>query len=390
MRGRITYIVAGAIALMLTTQVAVQAQQPCGVLGCPTPHPTATPTGTLTPPPSESPGATPEPSGNPKPSATLPPLPGQTTKPPTKTSSPTATPSATPGFDGIDSSSNLPPDLQKGFDLQVPDIPRTLPSNSTKLVELLEPLTQLGLPLEQVLVEGMGRFPIAGLAYWHDDWLEPRMTPVPHLHHGLDLFADFGTPIRAVDDGTVTMLNDPEGWGNGVDLKAKDGTEYIFAHMQSVADNLKAGDSVKLGQVIGYVGNTGNAQGGPPHCHFEVHKPDAIPPKPFVDKWLADAIKAAPAFVAMRRAQILGIKGGAAAPVARSDASLAEPKGSLDASMVLTLLDPVGGSVGLLPKLQLERAKRPEISNALLQQIIRNRIGGYLFAPNGTSGHLSD
>ena len=64
-----------------------------------------------------------------------------------------------------------------------------------------EPLTELGLPLEQVLVEGMGRFPVAGLAYYFDDWLNPRFTPKPHLHHGLDIFADFGTPIRAPDSG---------------------------------------------------------------------------------------------------------------------------------------------------------------------------------------------
>ncbi len=392
MRGRVKFVVAGVIALVLASQLGVQAQTPpCGVFGCPTPAPTPTPNPD-TPSPAPN-GASPAPRKTPAkhPKQTLPPLPGQDTptpKPSAKTSKPKAT-TTPPAFDGIDPNSKLPANLQKGF--TIPDIPRTLPNNSTKLVELLQPLTDLGLPLQQVLIEGMGRFPIAGLAYWHDDWLEARSTPVPHLHHGLDLFADFGTPIRAVDDGTVSYLNDPQGWGIGIDIRATDGTEYIFAHMQSIADGLKPGDHVKLGDVIGYVGNTGNAAGGPPHCHFEVHKPDAIPPKPFVDQWLADAIKAAPEWVAMRRAQILGIKGGASeVRVARSDATPALPRNSLDASMVVTALDPVGGSVGLLPKLQLEKAKRPEISNELLLQLIRNRIGGYLFAPPAADGHLAD
>ena len=388
MRGRIKYIVAGGISLMLfASQVVVHAQAPCTVIaGCPTPKPTSTPGGGPTPSPSGTPRSTPQPTMGPHPSATLPPLPGKSPSPAPKSPTPSPSPSATPGYDGINA--NLPADLQKGFDLQVPDIPRTLPNNSTKLVELLQPLTQLGLPLEQVLDEGMGRFPVAGLAYWTDDWLAPRMTPVPHLHHGLDLFADFGTPLRAVDDGTVSFIDDPPGFGIAVVLHAKDGTDYYYAHMQSRADGLKPGDHVTLGTILGYVGNTGNAAGGPPHCHFEVHKPDAVPPKPFVDKWLADAIKAAPQWVEMRRRQILGIEG--ASTVARADVPVALPKDSLDASMVLTLLDPVGGSVGLLPKLQLERAKRLEVSDELLAQIIRNRLDGYLFAPPGTNGHQSD
>ncbi len=388
MHKRISYAVAALVATMfLVAQVGVHAQDPCGVIGCATPTPAP---GTPTPNPgSPSPGpATPTPSATTDPAATvLPELPGGPTAKPKKTAKPSPTPKSTPGFDGIDG--KLPDDLQKGFDLQVPDIPRTLPNNTTKLVQLLQPLTELGLPLEQVLVDGMGRFPVAGLAYWSDDWLAPRSTPVPHLHHGLDLFADFGTPLRAVDDGTVSFQDDPDGWGIAVFLKTANGTEFVYAHLQARAEDIKSGDRVKTGTVIGYVGNTGNALGGAPHCHFEVHRPDAVPPKPYVDRWLRNAIKFAPNYVAMRRHQILGIKGGL--KTARSSAPApALPKGSLDATMVLTVLDPVGGSVGLLPKLQLERAKRPAISDALLQQIIKNRLRGYLFAPPAAGFHQAD
>src|SRR5437763_15655890 len=158
MRKRMIFAAAGLVFFaFVVSQASVQAQTPCGVVkSCPTPQPTDAPTPQPTPGPSST--ATPSPEATTGPHATLPPLPGQTASPtPKATPTPTVTPSGTPGFDGL-TSSTLPSDLQKGFDLSVPDIPRTLPNNSAKLVSLLEPLTQLGLPLDQVLAAGMGHF----------------------------------------------------------------------------------------------------------------------------------------------------------------------------------------------------------------------------------------
>src|SRR4029079_16129070 len=100
-----------------------------------------------------------------------------------------------------------------------------------------------------------------------------RSTPVPHLHHGLDLFADFGRPLRAVDNGVVSFQSVREGVGIAVFPKADNGTEYVYAHMQARAEDLKPGDRVTTGRLLGYVGNTGNAQGGAPHRHFAGHRP---------------------------------------------------------------------------------------------------------------------
>ncbi len=280
----------------------------------------------------------------------------------------------------------LPPELDKPA-LVVPNIPRTRARNTAKLVDLLEPLTEYGLSLDQVLVEGMGRFPVGGIAYYRDDWLHPRYSPVPHLHKGLDIFADFGTPIRSVDRGVVTrMTNNPLSGGIGVWTRGSDGTAYYFAHLLQRAEGLRVGQRVSVGTVLGFVGDTGNAQGGTPHLHFEVHRGGAIPPKPSVDRWLDEAIELAPRWVEARRREIESkrdLLGGG------SDEQRAG-RADLDASMLLTLLDPVGGSVGMLPHLKLAPSQRVRVSSGLLLELIRLRSDGYLFVPSSNGVHLRD
>jgi murein DD-endopeptidase MepM/ murein hydrolase activator NlpD len=272
----------------------------------------------------------------------------------------------------------------------VPVIPRTRPRNTARLVNLLEPLTKYGFPLDQVLVEGMGRFPVAGVAYYRDDWLNPRYNPVPHLHHGLDIFADFGTPIRSPDRGYVSRFsNNPDSGGIGVWTRGSDGMAYYFAHLLERAPGLRIGQRVDVGTVIGYVGDTGNALGGAPHLHFEIHPYGgaAVPPKPSVDKWLDEAEKLAPRWVGARRQEIdskRNVLGGEPGRVNQPN------KAELEASMLLTLLDPVGGSVGLLPRLQLAPEQRHRISSGVLLEVIRLRLDGYLFAPSSQGQHLRD
>ena len=90
-------------------------------------------------------------------------------------------------------------------------------------------------------------------------------------HKGLDVSgADcYGKPIVAVQDGTVTWSNH-SGWGGGYGLGAYishgDGISTRYAHMSQCLVNV--GDTVKQGQVIGYIGNTGDSYGA--HLHFEV------------------------------------------------------------------------------------------------------------------------
>lgn len=186
----------------------------------------------------------------------------------------------------------------------IPSFPRTRGRSTTKLVELLAPLAE-HLPIDQVLIEGMGRFPVAGRAHYSDDWLNPRYTPTFHLHKGLDIFAASGTPVRAPEKGVVVRFsNNPAGGGIGLWLEGSDGTLYYFAHLRARAEGLRPAADVDVGDVLGYVGDTGNARGGAPHLHLEMHEPGPVPPKPAVDRWLDEAEALAPAWVAERLERI--------------------------------------------------------------------------------------
>ena len=98
-----------------------------------------------------------------------------------------------------------------------------------------------------------------------------RIDPVygtPKLHKGLDFAAPQGTPIYATGDGRVKMAGfDESGFGNHVIINNGYGYETLFGHMVRV--KVHPGQSVKRGEIIGWVGNTGKSTG--PHCHYEVH-----------------------------------------------------------------------------------------------------------------------
>lgn len=103
-------------------------------------------------------------------------------------------------------------------------------------------------------------------------------------HLGIDLFAPGGTPLLATDDGVVSLGTDGFG-GNVAVLRAADGALYYYAHLSEFPRGAGPGSqlSVRAGDVVGYVGNTGNARGGPTHSHFEVHvgPMGAVPGGPF-------------------------------------------------------------------------------------------------------------
>lgn len=87
-------------------------------------------------------------------------------------------------------------------------------------------------------------------------------------HTGLDFRAGYGTPIRAVKAGTVLYAGNSGNWaGNHVAIKHADGMTTMSSHMSSMA--VSAGQTVRAGQVIGYVGQTGRAFGA--HLHFELY-----------------------------------------------------------------------------------------------------------------------
>ena len=94
-------------------------------------------------------------------------------------------------------------------------------------------------------------------------------TKVRKMHNGMDFTAPTGSPVYATGDGVVARADDAaSGFGNHVVIRHGFGYESLYAHLSKY--NCRAGQHVKRGDVIGYVGSTGRSEG--PHCHYEVHK----------------------------------------------------------------------------------------------------------------------
>jgi murein DD-endopeptidase MepM/ murein hydrolase activator NlpD len=113
-----------------------------------------------------------------------------------------------------------------------------------------------------------------------------------HPHHAIDILAPRGTPVLAAVDGTIRKLFDSRAGGLTIyefDLATE--RSYYYAHLDSYADNVVEGMRVRQGDVIGYVGTTGNAPANTPHLHFAItilppdkawSKGDAIDPYPIL------------------------------------------------------------------------------------------------------------
>ncbi|WP_152206127.1 M23 family metallopeptidase [Marinobacter changyiensis] len=102
-------------------------------------------------------------------------------------------------------------------------------------------------------------------------------------HHGVDIFAKRGTPVRAVINGHVRTGTGGIG-GNHVWLSGGmlglGGARYYYAHLDSFV--IESGARVKQGEILGYVGNTGNASTTPPHLHFGIYSGGPVDPAPFL------------------------------------------------------------------------------------------------------------
>ena len=116
-------------------------------------------------------------------------------------------------------------------------------------------------------------FPIAGPHSYSDTFGAPRMfgTPYQHLHQGTDIFAASGTPLVACERGVVTRVGTDRLGGTKLWIVGASGTRYYYAHLSGYAPNITEGLVVNAGDLVGFVGNTGNAISTPAHLHFEVH-----------------------------------------------------------------------------------------------------------------------
>ena len=112
-------------------------------------------------------------------------------------------------------------------------------------------------------------FPVYGPAAFVDTFGAPRAT-VP-WHHGTDIFAPAGAPVLAVAAGTVFSVGWNDVGGNRLWLRDREGNEFYYAHLSAFSPLAVNGAKVDAGVVLGFVGNTGDAAGTPPHLHFEIH-----------------------------------------------------------------------------------------------------------------------
>jgi murein DD-endopeptidase MepM/ murein hydrolase activator NlpD len=102
-----------------------------------------------------------------------------------------------------------------------------------------------------------------------------------HRHEGIDIFAERGTPVRATVDGVLRDVKKTPIGGRIAYVTSPDGTYYYYAHLDKWAPNVVDGKSVIAGEIIGFVGRTGNAEATPPHVHFEIHPLGGAPISPF-------------------------------------------------------------------------------------------------------------
>jgi murein DD-endopeptidase MepM/ murein hydrolase activator NlpD len=136
-------------------------------------------------------------------------------------------------------------------------------------------------------------FPVYGTASFGDSFGAPRPNVPGGWHHGEDIFAPLGAPILAVADGTLHTIGFNKIGGYRIWLRDGSGNEFYYAHLSAYSPLAVEGQAVEAGDVIGFVGDTGDADGGAPHLHFEIHPAamlglgydGVVAPYPFLVAW---------------------------------------------------------------------------------------------------------
>lgn len=105
-------------------------------------------------------------------------------------------------------------------------------------------------------------------------------------HAGIDIFAKRGTPVRSVGGGVVVDVRDGGLGGRQVWVLGPARERYYYAHLEGWRDGLVRGEVVDAGTLLGYVGDSGNAKGTPPHLHWGIYGADgAYDPLPLLRAW---------------------------------------------------------------------------------------------------------
>jgi hypothetical protein len=164
-----------------------------------------------------------------------------------------------------------------------PATPRAAPS---------APPVRRNVPLVQPQLTKSGYvFPVYGPASFANTFGAARATT--GWHHGEDIFAPMGAPVLAVADGVVFSVGWNDVGGNRFWLRDKKGNEFYYAHLSAFSPLAVNGAQVTAGDVLGFVGTSGDAEGTPPHLHFEIHPVEllhegydgVIDPNPYLVAW---------------------------------------------------------------------------------------------------------
>jgi murein DD-endopeptidase MepM/ murein hydrolase activator NlpD len=134
-------------------------------------------------------------------------------------------------------------------------------------------------------------FPVYGSSSFTDTFRAPRAGV--GWHHGEDIFAPLGAPLLAVADGTLFSVGWNDRGGYRLWLRDRQGNQFYYAHLSAFSPLAVDGNEVKAGDVVGFLGNTGDAQTTPYHLHFEIHPVGLLPlgydgvvnPMPYLLAW---------------------------------------------------------------------------------------------------------
>jgi murein DD-endopeptidase MepM/ murein hydrolase activator NlpD len=136
-------------------------------------------------------------------------------------------------------------------------------------------------------------FPVYGRVAFGDTFGADRPDVSGGWHHGDDIFAPLGTPVVAVAHGVVFSVGREKVGGRRLWLRDDAGNEFYYAHLSAYSPLAVNGAIVNGGDVLGFVGDTGDAEGTPYHLHFEVHPAGllqrgydgAVDPTRYLDAW---------------------------------------------------------------------------------------------------------
>ena len=237
--------------------------------------------------------------------------------------------------------------------VQVPQPPKAKGTKSSRAPEPSPGFPPVRQPPEVTpkLTAGGYVFPVYGPSSFTDTFGSPRGDISSGWHHGDDIFAPLGAPLLAVASGTVFSVGWNKVGGNRLWLRDGQGNLFYYAHLSAFSPLAVNGSQVNAGDVVGFVGNTGDAQGTPYHLHFEIH------PVGLLGLGYDGAVNPTSYLLAWKHLQDVSFAGGDAWAPLHSLGNAPKPGAILLAATDISIAD------GLVPG-SLQRAIRPLVVRA--------------------------